>query len=48
MAYILGRLGVQLDSPATVEEVLRQCQDAMRDRRRLLTDDEIRAIAAGR
>jgi len=47
MAYILGRLGVEMGSPADVEEALRRCQDEMRTRRRLLTDDEIRAIAAG-
>jgi len=45
MAYALGRLGVALDSPADVEAALQRCQDAMRARRRLLTDDEIRAIA---
>ncbi len=47
MAYILGRLGVELDSPAEVEAALERCQDAMRVWGRLLTDDEIRAIALG-
>ena len=47
LAYILDRLGVELGSPAAVEAALRRCHDAMRDRRRLLTDDEIRELAAG-
>jgi isopropylmalate/homocitrate/citramalate synthase len=45
MAYTLGRLGVELSSPRDVEEALDRCHSAMRTRQRLLTDDEIRAIA---
>jgi isopropylmalate/homocitrate/citramalate synthase len=46
MAYILGRLGVEVTSTGQVDEVLRRCQAAMRTEERLLTDDDIRAIAA--
>jgi isopropylmalate/homocitrate/citramalate synthase len=46
MAYILGRLGVEITSTGQVDEVLRRCQEAMRTEARLLTDDDIRTIAA--
>jgi len=46
MAYILGRLGVEITSTAQVDEVLGRCHATMRSRGRLLTDDEIRSIAA--
>ena len=46
MAYILGRLGVEITSTGQVDEVLRRCQEAMRTEARLLTDDDIRAVAA--
>jgi isopropylmalate/homocitrate/citramalate synthase len=46
MAYILGRLGVEITSTGQVDEVLHRCQAAMRAEERLLTDDDIRAIAA--
>ena len=46
MAYILGRLGVEMASTGQVDEVLRRCHAAMRAEGRLLTDDDIRAIAA--
>jgi len=46
MAYILGRLGVDVTSTGQVDEVLRRCHAVMRAEGRLLTDDDIRAIAA--
>ncbi|HTX25437.1 MAG TPA: hypothetical protein VME19_00310 [Streptosporangiaceae bacterium] len=46
MAYILGQLGVEITSTGQVDEVLRRCHEAMRTEERLLTDDDIRAIAA--
>lgn len=46
MAYILGRLGIEITSTEQVDEVLSRCQAAMRSQERLLTDDDIRAIAA--
>jgi 2-isopropylmalate synthase len=46
MAYILGRLGVEITSTAQVDDVLLRCHAAMRENGRLLADDEIRAIAA--
>lgn len=46
MAYILGRLGVEVTSTGQVDEVLRRCHAVMRAEGRLLTDDDIRAIAA--
>jgi isopropylmalate/homocitrate/citramalate synthase len=46
MAYILGRLGVEVTSTGQVDEVLRRCHAAMRADGRLLTDDDIRTIAA--
>jgi hypothetical protein len=47
MAYILGRLGVEVAAPEDVEEVLRRCHAVMRAEERLLTDDDIRGIASG-
>ena len=46
MAYILGRLGIEIASTGQVDEVLRRCHAMMRAERRLLTDDDIRGIAA--
>ncbi len=46
MAYILGRLGVEVTSTGQVDEVLRRCHAVMRAEGRLLADDDIRAIAA--
>jgi isopropylmalate/homocitrate/citramalate synthase len=46
MAYILGRLGVPVTGTDQVDEVLRRCHAAMRAQGRLLSDDDIRAIAA--
>jgi isopropylmalate/homocitrate/citramalate synthase len=46
MAYILGRLGVEVTSTGQVDEVLRRCHAVMRAEGRLLTDGDIRAIAA--
>ena len=46
MAYILGRLGVEITSTEQVDEVLGRCHAAMREHGRLLSDGEIRAIAA--
>jgi isopropylmalate/homocitrate/citramalate synthase len=46
MAYVLGRLGIEITSTEQVDEVLRRCHAMMRSERRLLTDDDIRGIAA--
>jgi isopropylmalate/homocitrate/citramalate synthase len=46
MAYILGRLGIEITSTGQVDEVLRRCHAMMRAEQRLLTDDDIRGIAA--
>jgi isopropylmalate/homocitrate/citramalate synthase len=46
MAYILGRLGVEVTGTDQVDEVLRRCHAAMREQGHLLSDDDIRAIAA--
>jgi isopropylmalate/homocitrate/citramalate synthase len=46
MAYTLGRIGAEVAAPRDVEEVLRRCHAAMRAAGRLLTDGEIRQLAA--
>jgi isopropylmalate/homocitrate/citramalate synthase len=45
MAYTLDRIGADVEA-ADVERVLKACQQAIAERARLLSDDEIREIAA--